>query len=79
MTASDQRLTPQFQAGALFGIGMGVMTGFALSEGRNPSLDWLALVPVFLFGIGFMVAGGVRATRDQRENAPPDPFEPPEP
>jgi hypothetical protein len=50
-------LTTQFRAGGLFGVGMGVMTGFALAEGRNPNTDWLALMPVLLFGLGFMIFG----------------------
>ena len=74
MTASGQGLTRQFQAGALFGLGMGVMWSCALSEGGNPNRDWLALVPVFLFGLGFMIAGVVMAMRDERKATPPDPF-----
>jgi hypothetical protein len=62
-------LSTQFRAGGLFGFGMGVMTGFALSESRNPNIDSLALIPVLLFGAGFMPAGMMLAKKD--ESQPP--------
>ena len=72
-------MSTQFRAGGFFGFGAGVMMGFCLGYDQSPNFDWLSLVPVFLFGLGFQFAGALLAKRDEREAGPPDPFEPPIP
>jgi hypothetical protein len=72
-------MTTQFKLGGLFGLGMGVLSGFAISEARSPNTDWLALIPVFLFGFGFMLAGVMLARTDASKASQPDPYESPTP
>jgi hypothetical protein len=47
-----------------------LMMGFSLAVGENPApIPWLAVIPVYLFGVGAFFAGRAIATRTEGDIA----------
>ena len=61
----DGEWSTQFKAGVISGLGFGLIFGFAIATGGNPNpVNWLAALPVLLFGIGAFLVGRAVASRD---------------
>jgi len=61
----------------LSGLGLGLIFGFSLAEEQNQNPpSWLAMLPVFLFGIGAFFVGRFLAKRDDRGDPLDQPNEP---
>ena len=64
----DGKWSTPYKAGVVTGVGFGVIFGFAIATGANPNpIDWLAALPVCLFGIGAFLVGRAIADRDERQ------------